>query len=149
LKQFTVAENFVFGLPLVEPLPSYHAALFFISPISTGMALKSGIPVVASSSDVNGSGYGKKESQRTDLTILYVCPAIRSSNGRRKGLAKACPLRGVRMRFLRHRIYEISAVGSKTKAAHEVVAAHSPLTTLAKARRASSYLQSKSSCERL
>ena len=60
------------------------------------MALKPGIPVVASSSDVNGSGYGKKESQRIDLTILYVCPATRSSNGHRKGLAKACPLRGVK-----------------------------------------------------
>ncbi len=48
------------------------------------MALKPGIPVVASSSDVNGSGYGKNECQRTDLTILYVCPATRSLNGRRK-----------------------------------------------------------------
>jgi hypothetical protein len=67
-----------------------------ISPISTGMALKPGIPIVASSSDVNGFGYGKNECQRTDLTILYVCPATRSLNGRRKGLAKACPLRGVR-----------------------------------------------------
>jgi hypothetical protein len=67
-----------------------------ISPISTGMALKPWISVMASGSDANGSGYGKKESQRADLTILYVCPATRSSNGRRKGLATACPLRGVK-----------------------------------------------------
>ena len=60
------------------------------------MALKPGIPVVASSSDVNGSGYGKKGSQRTDLTILYLSPATRSLNGRRKGLAKACRLRRVK-----------------------------------------------------
>jgi hypothetical protein len=53
----------------------------------------------------------------------------------------------LRMRFLRHRIYEISAGGSGTRAAHEVVVAHSPLAALAKARRACG--QSTSICERV
>jgi len=60
------------------------------------MALKPWIPVVASSSEVKGSGYGKKVCQRTDLTTLYVCPATRFLNGRRKDLAKACRLRRVK-----------------------------------------------------
>ena len=60
------------------------------------MALKPGIPVVASGSDVNGSGYGKKESQRTDLTMLHLCPATSSLDGRRKVFAKACRLRRVK-----------------------------------------------------
>jgi len=91
------------------------------------MASKPWIHIVASSSDVSLSGNGKNECQRTDLTILYVCPATRSLNGRRKGFAKACPLRGAKYAVLWPWIYGISAGGSRTKAAHSL------LTTVAKA----------------